>query len=71
MPISQQCTVADDATIASVEEVHDNTTSYVSASQSQVSSMPAHIFEVHTGNFSFSGGLDMEIFEFFDSKKMC
>ena len=59
------CTVADGATIATGEQVHDNTTRVVSGSQSQVSPTPAHIFEVHIKNFSFSGGLVSENLQFY------
>ena len=62
---AQQCTVADGATIPSGVQVHDNTARVVSASQSQVSPTPAHIFEVHIKNFSFSGGLVSENLQFY------
>ena len=62
------CTVADGATGAPVEEVQENCARVGSVSDFQVGFPPAQVFQVHTKNLSFSGGLVMEIFDFFDSK---
>ena len=65
------CTVEDGATVAPGREVTVDPSRYGSAGSRKVRFIPAHVFEGHTKNFSFLGCLDKEIFDFFDSKKMC